>query len=160
MEDSGKGSSLGSLTKDEEVNNDGISIFSGILLSGETAARRFASRLQRAGPTGGGTRERKHEPELATRGQRRRMGEDRARALGVLSSPLFFLSSFPQLTVGGRFLPSINRRQSKSTADSRNRPSTVVFWRNHPVARGPYTDNLVDRYVPPVLGGKCRNCKP
>ncbi|RZS12445.1 hypothetical protein BHM03_00043896, partial [Ensete ventricosum] len=31
---------------------------------------------------------------------------------------------------------------------------------NRPVAGGPHTGNLADRYVPLVPGGKCRNCKP
>ncbi|RWW11261.1 hypothetical protein GW17_00025140 [Ensete ventricosum] len=31
---------------------------------------------------------------------------------------------------------------------------------NRPVAGGPHTGNLADRYVPPVPDSKCRNCKP
>ncbi|RRT78388.1 hypothetical protein B296_00010581 [Ensete ventricosum] len=55
-------------------------------------------------------------------------------------------------SIGGRFLP-------QSAADSQNRPPTVDFWPNRPVAGGPRTDNLTDRYVPPVSGNTGRNCK-
>ncbi|RWV98857.1 hypothetical protein GW17_00038274 [Ensete ventricosum] len=44
----------------------------------------------------------------------------------------------------------------KSAVDNRNRPSTVDFWRNRPVAGGLRTDNLTDRYVLPVPGALVR----
>ncbi|RZR75290.1 hypothetical protein BHM03_00054006 [Ensete ventricosum] len=48
----------------------------------------------------------------------------------------------------------------QSVANDQNRPPTVDFWRNHPVADSPRTGNLTDRYVPPVPSGTGRNCKP
>ncbi|RWW00854.1 hypothetical protein BHE74_00029307 [Ensete ventricosum] len=100
------------------------------------------------------------------------VGGDGAVKGGILlssSSPLLLLSSFPLLLLVLFFSlnrpltaeihcrwsisPSINRRRPKSTTDDR-------FWRYHLVAGGPHTDNLADRYVPPVLGGTNRNCIP
>ncbi|RZR96905.1 hypothetical protein BHM03_00025997 [Ensete ventricosum] len=42
--------------------------------------------------------------------------------------------------------PSINHRRLKSTADGR-------FRRYHPVASGPRTSILSDRYIPPIPSG-------
>ncbi|RWV90964.1 hypothetical protein GW17_00046784, partial [Ensete ventricosum] len=83
---------------------------------------------------------------LATREQRRRTGEDRARAIGVFFSSFLFFSSFSSFTSFSLFL-------AQSIADGRNRPSIVDFWRNRLVAGGLRTSNLADRYVPPVPGG-------
>ncbi|RZS13412.1 hypothetical protein BHM03_00045009 [Ensete ventricosum] len=44
------------------------------------------------------------------------------------------------------FSPSIDRRRPKSIADNR-------FWQYCPVAGGPRTGNLADRYVPPDTSG-------
>ncbi|RWV79545.1 hypothetical protein GW17_00059299 [Ensete ventricosum] len=86
-------------------------------------------------------------------------GEPRARATTVraridarFSSSLLFFSFPPHLR-----LPvfSLNRPDF-----SLNRSPTIDFWRYRSVAGGPHTGNLTDRYVPPVPGGKCRNCKP
>ncbi|RWW50663.1 hypothetical protein BHE74_00043060 [Ensete ventricosum] len=59
---------------------------------------------------------------------------------------LLFFFFFP-------FSPSIDRRWSKSIADNR-------FWQYCPVAGGPRTGNLADRYVPPDTGGTNRYGKP
>ncbi|RZS14341.1 hypothetical protein BHM03_00046026 [Ensete ventricosum] len=59
---------------------------------------------------------------------------------------LFFFFFFP-------FSPSIDHRRSKLIANDR-------FWRYYPIAGGPRTGNLADRYVPLVPGSTDQNCKP
>ncbi|RRT52697.1 hypothetical protein B296_00029664 [Ensete ventricosum] len=61
---------------------------------------------------------------------------------------------------GSSFFFSSSSFSLKSIVDGRNRSPTIVFWRYRPVAGSPRTNNLVDQYVPPVLGGTDRNCKP
>ncbi|RWV94924.1 hypothetical protein GW17_00042497 [Ensete ventricosum] len=50
-------------------------------------------------------------------------------------------------------MTEIDCRRSKSTVGDR-------FWRYRPVAGGPHTGNMADRYVPLVSGGTDQNCKP
>ncbi|RWV96901.1 hypothetical protein GW17_00040342 [Ensete ventricosum] len=65
---------------------------------------------------------------------------------------LFLFFFFPFLPQSRQSIsPSIDRRLSKSTVDSRfplNRSSTVDFWRYRPVAASPRIGNLAARYVP------------
>ncbi|RRT56989.1 hypothetical protein B296_00045935 [Ensete ventricosum] len=66
----------------------------------------------------------------------------------IISSPLIF-SSFPLL-----FLPFFFLNRPPMVDFSRNRPPTVDFWLYRPVAGGPCTGNLEDRYVPHGSGAK------
>ncbi|RWW77109.1 hypothetical protein BHE74_00014748 [Ensete ventricosum] len=67
----------------------------------------------------------------------------------------FFCSSsslfVPQSTADGRFLP-------QSTVDGRNQLSMVDFWQNRPVAGGPHTGNLTDRFAISYRTGVSINC--
>ncbi|RRT54745.1 hypothetical protein B296_00022378 [Ensete ventricosum] len=82
---------------------------------------------------------------------------------GILSSLIF--SSFPLLLLPFFFLnqpPTVDFSLNRPpTADfSLNQPLTDDFWRYRPIASGPRTGNLADRYVPPIPGGRSQNCKP
>ncbi|RRT83400.1 hypothetical protein B296_00017763 [Ensete ventricosum] len=87
--------------------------------------------------------------------------------LGLLPLYFFFLASF-SLTVARLISLGRGRRQSKSTVTD---PFRTVTGRKQPcisdmglgqgyrlVAGGPHTGLLADQYVPPIPGGKIRNC--
>ncbi|RWW25118.1 hypothetical protein GW17_00010570 [Ensete ventricosum] len=93
------------------------------------------------------------EKAPATRG-RLRTGEDGTRALGIISSsPFFFFSSFPLLSL----LPFFSLNRLPTVDFSLNRPLTAEIDLRRSIfggtACGPRSGNLTDRYVLPVPGG-------